>query len=52
MKITKTTKEVEVEEFTTKTKCGRELKASSEKRLKHNFKMHEMFCKTCKGGEK
>jgi len=47
MKIIKETKEVDV--FKTKTKCGKkELKASSEKRLRHNLELHEMFCKECK----
>ena len=50
MKVTKTKKEID--EFETKTKCGRELKASSEKRLKHNLKMHELFCEKCKGIKK
>lgn len=39
----------EVSEFSIKTKCGKKvLKASSEKRLKHNLELHEIYCKECK----
>ncbi len=51
MKIKKTTKEIE--EFSIKTKCGKKvLKASSEKRLKHNLELHELYCNECKDENK
>ncbi len=47
MKIKKTKKEVD--EFEIQTKCKKKvLKASSEKRLKHNLDLHEKYCEECK----
>jgi len=48
--ITKSKKEVSIYKIVC-ARCGKEITGVSKKQLKHNFRLHEMFCKE-KGGIK